>query len=96
MQPKVTSAKRSQGGNLSWCEAIAKAFWPTLTVGKKNTPDRGTGGKKNTLDTAVRKSSEIEEEKTEIQAHPQDSNELEPSHHTYVAHGANEIIEEEN
>ena len=88
MQPKVTSAKRSQGGNLSWCEAIAKAFWPTGSVGKKNTTDSGTGGKKNTLDTAVRQSSEIEEEKTEIQAPQQGINDLEPSHPTYVAHGA--------
>ena len=85
------SAKRSQGGNLSWCEAIAKTFWPTVRVGRKNTPDRGTGGKKNTLDMAVRKSSEIEEEKTEIQAHQQGSNDLEPSHPTYVAHRAKEI-----
>ena len=89
------SAKISQGGNLSWCEAIAKTFWPTLTVGKKNSTDRGTGGKKNTLDTAVRKSSEIEEEKTEIQAHQQGSNDLEPSHPKYVAHGAKEINDEE-
>ena len=96
MQPKVMSAKRSQGGNLSWCEAIAKAFWLAGTVGKRNTPDRGTGGKKNTLDTAVRKSSEIEEEKTEIQAHQQGSNGLETSHPTYAAHGANEILDEGN
>ena len=87
------SAKRSQGGKLSWCEAIAKTFWPTLTVGKENTLDRETGGKKNTLDAAVRKSSEIEEEKIEIQAHQQGSNYLDPSHptSTYVAHGAKEI-----
>eukprot|EP00579_Thalassiosira_antarctica_P024422 CAMPEP_0201986796 /NCGR_PEP_ID=MMETSP0904-20121228/91460_1 /ASSEMBLY_ACC=CAM_ASM_000553 /TAXON_ID=420261 /ORGANISM="Thalassiosira antarctica, Strain CCMP982" /LENGTH=468 /DNA_ID=CAMNT_0048540873 /DNA_START=210 /DNA_END=1617 /DNA_ORIENTATION=- len=93
---KSDECQKIKGGNLSWCEAIAKAFWPAGTVGKRNTPDRGTGGKKNTLDTAVRKSSEIEEEKTEIQAHQQGSNDLETSHPTYVAHGANEILDEGN
>ena len=46
------NAKRSQMGDLSWCKTFAKAFWPTGTCGKKNTPGMGTGGKKNNLDTA--------------------------------------------
>ena len=79
------SAKRSQGGNLSWCEAIAKTFWPTLTVGKKNT-----------LDTDVRKSSEIEEEKTEVQAHQQGGNDSKPNYAMYVDHGVKEINDEED
>ena len=58
--------------------------------------DRGTGGKKNTLDAAVRKSSEIEEEKTEIQAPQQRGNDLELSHPMYVAHGGKETNDKED
>mmetsp|Transcript_22525 Transcript_22525/g.48828 ORF Transcript_22525/g.48828 Transcript_22525/m.48828 type:complete len:223 (+) Transcript_22525:533-1201(+) len=30
MYPKVMKAKRSQGGNLSWCQAITEAFCPAI------------------------------------------------------------------
>jgi len=30
MYPKVMKAKRSQGGNLSWCQATTEAFCPAV------------------------------------------------------------------
>ena len=30
MYPKVMKAKRSRGGNLSWCQATAEAFCPAI------------------------------------------------------------------
>mmetsp|Transcript_5681 Transcript_5681/g.12474 ORF Transcript_5681/g.12474 Transcript_5681/m.12474 type:complete len:445 (-) Transcript_5681:631-1965(-) len=70
MQPKVMTAKRSQGGNLSWCQAFAKAFGlPIRTAGtyrNENAPPN--------IVAAARKPSEVEEEKMEIQPHPQDIN----------------------
>ena len=30
MYPKVTKAKRSRGGNLSWCQATIEAFCPAI------------------------------------------------------------------
>jgi len=30
MYPKVMKAKRSQGGNLSWCQATTEAFCPAI------------------------------------------------------------------
>ena len=31
MYPKVMKAKRSRGGNLSWCQATTEAFFPAIT-----------------------------------------------------------------
>ena len=37
IQPKAMSGKRSQGGNLSWCQAIRKVIWTSGTQGKNST-----------------------------------------------------------
>ena len=31
MNPKVMKAKRSRGGNLSWCQAATEAFCPAIS-----------------------------------------------------------------
>ena len=35
ISPKVVKAKRSQDGDLSWCQAIGKVFYPSGEWGKK-------------------------------------------------------------
>mmetsp|Transcript_18977 Transcript_18977/g.30670 ORF Transcript_18977/g.30670 Transcript_18977/m.30670 type:complete len:91 (+) Transcript_18977:63-335(+) len=72
MLPKVMKVKRSQGGNLSWCQAFAEAFWPALGERRKRRSPANV-----TVTRAI--TCEEEKEKTEIRAHRQSDVESKPS-----------------
>ena len=40
MYPKVMKAKRSRGGNLSWCQAITEAFCPAINRRRERIPPK--------------------------------------------------------